>query len=51
MVFGATADRAVDPVPDLSVEERTGVNRLSAIYLKWSNPEEVVLGMAGMSPH
>ncbi|CAI9271604.1 unnamed protein product [Lactuca saligna] len=46
MVFGAIVDRIVDPVPDSSAEQRTVVDFLSENYMKWFDPEEVVLGMA-----
>ncbi|CAH1445532.1 unnamed protein product [Lactuca virosa] len=51
MVFGATVDRVVDPVPELSTEEHVLVDRLSENYVKWSDPKEVVVGMDGMNPH
>lgn len=51
MVFGVTADRAADPSPDLSHEEQSIVNHLSENFVKWTNPEEVMLGMVGISSY
>lgn len=38
MVFGATADRAVDLVPLVFAEECIFVGCLSENYVKWSDP-------------
>ncbi|CAH1438292.1 unnamed protein product [Lactuca virosa] len=51
MAYGATSDRAADPVPKLSSYEQLISERLSDNFVRWVDPDEVMLGMAGMSPH
>lgn len=43
MKFGATADRVVDPISDLSPDECAITERLIENFVKWSDPEELVL--------
>lgn len=50
MTFSATADSVADPVPYLSHEDWAITERLVKNFVKWIDHEEVVLGMAGMSP-
>lgn len=51
MLYGATADRAVDPSPSLFFEEESVAERLSENFIKWTNHEEIMLGMAGISSY
>ncbi|CAH1431383.1 unnamed protein product [Lactuca virosa] len=51
MFYGATTDRAAGPSPELSLEEHGIVSCLSGIFVKWVNPEEIMLGMVGISAY
>ncbi|CAI9297879.1 unnamed protein product [Lactuca saligna] len=51
MEYGAAVDRVVDPTLELSPDELLITNRLESNFVRWAVPDEVVLGMAGMSPH
>ncbi|KAL7611776.1 hypothetical protein Lser_V15G06815 [Lactuca serriola] len=49
--YGATTDRVADLSPELSPDELLITERLASNFFRWTDPDETVLGMAGMSPH
>ncbi|CAH1447625.1 unnamed protein product [Lactuca virosa] len=50
MAYGAIADRVSDPTHELSLDEILITERLASNFVRWADPDEAVLGMAGMSP-
>ncbi|KAL4554065.1 hypothetical protein LXL04_039821 [Taraxacum kok-saghyz] len=51
MTFGEHKNRAVDHPPELSVEQKLLADQMVANSVKWSDPDEVMLGMAGLSTY
>lgn len=51
MAYDATTDRSADPVPELTFDEQLITKMLSDNFVRWMDPDEAILGMAGMSPH
>ncbi|CAH1437688.1 unnamed protein product [Lactuca virosa] len=51
MTYGVSADRVADATPELSDDERDIIDRLFVNYVKWSDPNETMLGMASLSSH
>lgn len=51
MAYGATTDKVVDPISELSSYEQLITEMLSENFVRWVDPNEVILGMDGMSPH
>ncbi|CAH1422237.1 unnamed protein product [Lactuca virosa] len=51
IAYDATADKVVDPIPELSPDEQLIMERLSDNFVRWVDPDEAILGMAGVSPH
>ncbi|CAH1445589.1 unnamed protein product [Lactuca virosa] len=45
MAYDATADRATDPVPELSSDEQLITERLSDNFVRWVDPDKEMLGM------
>ncbi|KAL4554716.1 hypothetical protein LXL04_037318 [Taraxacum kok-saghyz] len=51
MSFGEHKNRTVDHPPELSAEQKQIVDQMVANTVKWSDPDEVTLGMAGLSSY
>ncbi|KAL4575118.1 hypothetical protein LXL04_021959 [Taraxacum kok-saghyz] len=51
MSFGEHKNRAVDHPPELSVVQKQIVDQMVVNTVKWSDPDEVTLGMAGLSAY
>ncbi|CAH1421617.1 unnamed protein product [Lactuca virosa] len=51
MAYGDIADRATDPIPELSSDDQLITERLSDNFVRWVGPNEEMMGMASMSPH
>ncbi|CAH1422346.1 unnamed protein product [Lactuca virosa] len=51
MVYGATADRTAYPSSDLAPEEQSTMNLLLENFVKWTDAEEIMLGVASMSSY
>ncbi|KAL4586614.1 hypothetical protein LXL04_011254 [Taraxacum kok-saghyz] len=51
MSFGEHKNKAVDHPPELSVEQKQSVDQMVVNTVKWSDPDEVTLGMAGLSTY
>ncbi|KAL4581969.1 hypothetical protein LXL04_006503 [Taraxacum kok-saghyz] len=51
MVFGDHKNRVVDHPPDLTAAQQALIDQMVANPVKWSDPDELMLGMAGLSSH
>ncbi|KAL4578389.1 hypothetical protein LXL04_014512 [Taraxacum kok-saghyz] len=51
MVFGEHKNRAVDHPPELTAEQKVLSDQMVVNAVKWSDPDEVMLGMAGLSTY
>ncbi|KAL4588110.1 hypothetical protein LXL04_000989 [Taraxacum kok-saghyz] len=51
MVFGDYKNKVVDPPPDLTAAQQVLIDQMIANPVKWSDPDELMLGMAGLSSH
>ncbi|KAL4580962.1 hypothetical protein LXL04_017168 [Taraxacum kok-saghyz] len=51
MSFGEHKNRTVDHPPELSAEQKQIVDQMVVNTVKWSDPDEVTLGMAGLSSY
>ncbi|KAL4574618.1 hypothetical protein LXL04_021453 [Taraxacum kok-saghyz] len=51
MVFGNHKNRAVDHPPDLTSAQQVLIDQMVANPVKWSDPDELMLGMAGLSSY
>ncbi|KAL4555772.1 hypothetical protein LXL04_038400 [Taraxacum kok-saghyz] len=51
MVFGEHKNRAVDHPPELTSAQRLLVDQMVVNPVKWSDPDELMLGMAGLSTY
>ncbi|KAL4567937.1 hypothetical protein LXL04_023533 [Taraxacum kok-saghyz] len=51
MIFGEFKNRAVDHPPELTAEQKVLADQMVVNVVKWSNPDEVMLGMAGLSTY
>ncbi|KAL4571997.1 hypothetical protein LXL04_018765 [Taraxacum kok-saghyz] len=51
MVFGEHKNRAVDHPPELTLAQQLLVDQMVVNPVKWSDPDELMLGMAGLSTY
>ncbi|CAH1430621.1 unnamed protein product [Lactuca virosa] len=51
MAYGVTFDRVVNPSPELSLKEQSTADCLLENFVKWIDPKEVMLDMAGIISH
>ncbi|KAL4560341.1 hypothetical protein LXL04_032491 [Taraxacum kok-saghyz] len=51
MVFGDHKNRAVDHPPELTSAQQCLIDQMVAHPVKWSDPDELMLGMAGLSTY
>ncbi|KAL4575780.1 hypothetical protein LXL04_011866 [Taraxacum kok-saghyz] len=51
MSFGEHKNRTMDHPPELSAEQKQIVDQMVVNTVKWSDPDEVTLGMAGLSSY
>ncbi|KAL4562380.1 hypothetical protein LXL04_034582 [Taraxacum kok-saghyz] len=51
MIFGDYKNKVVDPPPDLTAAQQVLIDQMIANPVKWSDPDELMLGMAGLSSH
>ncbi|KAL4574893.1 hypothetical protein LXL04_021733 [Taraxacum kok-saghyz] len=51
MDFGDHKNRAVDYPPDLTSAQQVLIDQMMANPVKWSDPDELMLGMAGLSSY
>ncbi|KAL4582713.1 hypothetical protein LXL04_007272 [Taraxacum kok-saghyz] len=51
MIFGEHKNRAVDHPPELTAEQKVLADQMVVNAVKWSDPDEVMLGMAGLSTY
>ncbi|KAL4591540.1 hypothetical protein LXL04_004509 [Taraxacum kok-saghyz] len=51
MVFGEHKNRAVDHPPELTPAQQLLVDQMVVNPVKWSDPDELMLGMAGLSTY
>ncbi|KAL4571396.1 hypothetical protein LXL04_018155 [Taraxacum kok-saghyz] len=51
MTISDLSSRKSDPIPELTANERVLVDRYSSYALWWTDPDEVILGLAGLSPY